>query len=65
MEEDTKIYVVLTKMPVYDRNMILTGEYETVVSHGVGNKTLKNYVLPDEVNGCKRDDNGLYLEIIK
>jgi hypothetical protein len=65
MEKDTKIYVILTKVPVYDSYGMPTGEFETVVSHGVGNITLNNYILPDEVNGCKEDGGGLYLEVIE
>lgn len=55
---DTKIYLVTYSEYVH-------GRYMRLVSHGVGDVTFKNYVLPQEPVESfkpKRDDAGLYID---
>lgn len=62
--KDTKIYLI-TCMAEVERNGYPTGRKELVVSHGVGNNTLKNYVLPTEHPTYfhpKRDAAGEYID---
>lgn len=54
---DTKIYLVTYTNKKYKTKM---------VSHGIGNNTLNNYVLPDEPLSNfspKRDTEGYYIEV--
>jgi len=46
MEE--AIVLIECTCPVYDYHGKPTGKMQTVVSHGVGEETLKNYILPQE-----------------
>lgn len=60
--EDTKIYLIYCELAEEDSLGIPTGVKRTVISHGVGNNTLKNYVLPEEIVGpTYNDDAGQYI----
>jgi len=61
--KDTKIYLITCQTDVLTKG-VPTGKKEAVVSHGVGNNTLKNYILPTDHPSSfnpKRDDQGLYI----
>lgn len=63
--QDTKIYLITCVSDVLDASGNKTGRKEVIVSHGVGNKTLKNYCLPSEPPHTfrpKKDSEGLYIE---
>lgn len=56
---DTKIYLITIK----EKNE-KTGKIEIIVSHGVGDNTLKNYILPNETLDSfkpNKDDNGHFI----
>lgn len=62
---DTKIYLITYLEDITDRYGIPTGKKRTIVSHGVGNNTLRNVVLPQEPPESfapKRDEEGLYID---
>lgn len=63
--KDTKIYLITCNSEIY-KNGYPTGRKETVVSHGVGNNTLENHILPCDPLRCfdyKEDHSGYYIEI--
>ena len=62
--EDTKIYLITGMFDVIGRDGYPTGKKERLVSHGVGNNTLNNYILPCDpphMFNPKEDAEGLYV----
>ena len=62
--EDDKIYLITCETDVRDKQGRKTGRVETVVSHGVGNHSLRNYILPCDSLRCfnpKFDGEGAYI----
>ena len=56
---DTKTYLITTT----ERNR-RTGRTEAIVSHGIGNNTMKNYILSQDPLHCyapQRDAEGPYI----
>lgn len=63
--EDTKIYLILCEEEIRSIHGHPIGRKRTVVSHGVGNNTLRNYCLPPEPPENfkpKRDAEGIYID---
>ena len=49
MTTDTKIYLVLCTVDEgKERDGVPDGKFRTIVSHGIGNISFRNYVLPNE-----------------